>query len=146
MSSPKILCGAIKSNGGTCQREVSKLGERCHDHKDKPLSAKSILKLCYATIRVVADLGGAYAAFQIAYPHIMSLLAPVLGQLMPEDFWDYGFKPKDVARMLQEEKEAHKKSKALEEKYSWYSDHDKLRVERAYREILAYAESVKVSA
>jgi len=48
--------------------------------------------------------------------------------------------------MLQEEKEAHKKSKVLEEKYSWYSDNNKRRIERVYREILAYVESVRVGA
>ncbi len=98
------------------------------------------------TIRVVAELGEAAAAFQTAYPHIMSLWAPVRGLLFPEHFWDYGFEPKDMPRMLQEEKEAHKKSKVLEEKYSWYSDNNKRRIERVYREILAYVESVRVGA
>jgi hypothetical protein len=143
MAKPEILCGAKKRDGGTCKQKVSALGERCHDHKDKPLSPKSMMKLCYRTIRVVADLGGAAAAFQIAHPHIMSLWDPLRTFFFPEDFWDYGFGPKDVPRMLEEEKKAHTKSEVLEEKYSWYSDNDKLRIERVYLEIIAYVEAVK---
>jgi len=117
MSSPRILCGATRRDGGTCRKQVSKLGERCHDHKKKPLSPKSIMKLCYRTIHVVAELGGVVAAFQMAYPHINSLWQPVRGLLMPEHFWDYGFEPKNVPRMLQEEKEAHEKSEALMKRF-----------------------------
>jgi hypothetical protein len=128
------------------QLKVPKQGARCHHHKKTPLSPKSVMKLCYRTIGAVSELGGAIAAFQIAYPHIMSLWGPVRGLLFPEHFWDYGFERKDAPRMRQEEKAARKKSKALEEKYSRYSNNDKLRIERVYREILAFAESNKVGA
>jgi hypothetical protein len=125
---------------------VPRPGDRCHLHKGKPLDGKRVLNLCYRTIHEVAALGGAYAAFEAAHPHIMSLWLPVRGLLMPEYFWHYGFEPKDLDRMRQEENAAHQKSKALEEKYSLYSSKEKRRVERVYCEILEYVESVRASA
>lgn len=119
-------------------------GERCRHHNKRPLNAKLLVKLCYKTIRVVAELGAAYATFEAAHPHITALWTQVYGLLMPEYFWDNGFRPKDIVRMQQEEREAHLKAKTLETRYSSYQDDEKLRVERAYREILEYVESVKV--
>jgi hypothetical protein len=62
---------------------------------------------------------------------------------MPEYFWNYGFKPKDFRRMQQEEEDARGKTKYFEDKYSSWTDNEKLKVEQTYREILEYVESVR---
>ena len=144
MPDPKSLCGATTKRGGTCRNGVAAPGERCRRHNKRPLNGKLLVKLCYKTVQVVAELGAAYDVFQAAHPHVTSILNGVTGFLMPEHFWDDGFRPRDLIRMEQEEKEAHLKAKVLEARYSSYQDNEKLMVERAYREILACVECVKV--
>lgn len=137
------LCGAETKRGGTCRNKVGKPGERCHLHAGYPLSARQILSLCFRVVELVSALGGAAAAFEQAYPTIMALWEPVRGLLMPEYFWDRGFEPKDPEEMRKEAKAAREKRSALQEKYSFYTDKDKLAVERAYRAMLRELEAVE---
>jgi len=95
----------------------------------------------FKVVDKVAALGGAYAAFELAYPAILSIWAPLRGLFMPEYFWDNGFEPKDPQRMEVEIDIARRKSKDLEVKYSYLSTAHKLAVEKAYHDILRVVES-----
>jgi hypothetical protein len=136
MMTTSSLCGAATVAGGTCRNGVGKPGERCHLHPGQPLSAKTLLSLCFRVVEVISALGGAAAAFEQAYPKILALWEPLRGVLMPEYFWDRGFEPKDAEQMRTEAAAARVKTRVLEEKYHFYTDEQKLAVERAYRAML----------
>jgi len=136
----KSFCGAETKAHGTCQVAVKTAGDRCHIHKGRPLAAKRVLVLMFKVVDKVASLGGAYAAFQLAHPAILSIWAPVRGLFMPEYFWDNGFEPKDTKRMKSEIDIARRKSRELEIRYSQYTTAQQLAVEKAYHEVLRVVE------
>lgn len=141
MPKSRSLCGAETVGRGTCRRSVAEPGQRCHLHGATPLSTKRIFSLMYRCIGAVANSYGAYQAFEWAHPAISSILKPLSGLLMPEHFWELGFKPKDAAKMEEEISAARQKLPTLRIKYSQYTLADKLAIEVAYFEILRIVRS-----
>src|SRR5262249_33656843 len=97
----------------------------------------------YRVVEKISVLGGAAALFAEVYPKILALWEPLRGLLPPEYFWDRGFEPKDRRQMRVELIAARAKRSALETKYLYSTDTQKLAIERAYRAMLCELETLK---
>ena len=138
-----IHCGGDTRNGTPCRQTVRQKGGRCRHHRGRPLSATRLVKLMYSTAKEVSALGGAWAVFEKAQPHIMDVVNAVQSLIMPEDFWFGGVSTKSKANMQRARAEARTRQTFHRKRYEGYSTRDRRALERAYVTIGAVASSAE---